>query len=105
MLFEAWDRHASLEEACIDYVRENSIKKPDNLMTKVGRLCLDKFTGFMKKASGALQSSVLIGLQKNWLKANSSKENLENMILGIDFGNVSPNDKFEFYRDVSQQMD
>jgi len=103
-LVDTWYRDDSFQEACIDFVKSEEFDS-ENLLENVGKLPLEKFTEFLTKASEPLTSSVLIGLKRNWLKANPNKDNYENMIFKVDFSGISDQDKFDFYEEVMDDMD
>ena len=101
ILFDLWDvESADFEDACVDYVKENSIKQPDSLVKKIGKLCHEKFTRFIGKVTNVLQSDVIIKLEKNWLKENYSDDNLENLIFNTDFNKISMNDKWNWVENL-----
>jgi len=103
-LVDTWYRDDSFQEACIDFVKSEEFDS-ENLLENVGKLPLEKFTEFLTKASEPLTSSVLIGLKRNWLKANPNKDNYENMIFKVDFSGISDQDKFDFYEELMDDMD
>jgi len=103
-LVDTWYRDDLFQEACIDFVKSEDFDS-EKLLENVGKLPLVKFTEFLSKASEPLTSSVLIGLKRNWLKANPNKENYENMIFKVDFSGISDQDKFDFYEEVMDDMD
>jgi len=103
-LVDTWYRDDSFQEACIDFVKSEEFDS-EKLLENVGKLPLEKFTEFLNKASEPLTSSVLIGLKRNWLKANPNRESYENMIFKVDFSGISDKDKFKFYLEVIKDMD